>query len=69
MTFERILKDFKASYLAKTQDLPNAFAQVPTISQLYLTYGELEVFLHPTLAQKHCSEGQIVEPREMLTQK
>ena len=35
MTFEKILKDFKVSYLAKTQVLPIAFAQVPTISQLY----------------------------------
>ena len=35
MTFERILKDFKVSYLAKTQVLLIAFAQVPTISQLY----------------------------------
>ena len=37
MTFERILKDFKdfkVSYLAKTQVLPIAFAKVPTISQL-----------------------------------
>ena len=34
MTFERILKDFKVSYLAKTQVLPIAFAQVPTITQL-----------------------------------
>ena len=35
MTFERILKDFKVSYLAKTQVLPIAFAQVLTTSQLY----------------------------------
>ena len=35
MTFERILKDFKVSYVAKTQKLPITFAQVPTISQLY----------------------------------
>ena len=35
ITFERILKDFKMSYLAKTQVLQIAFAQVPTISQLY----------------------------------
>ena len=34
MTFERTLTDFKESYLAKTQVLPIAFAQVPTISQL-----------------------------------
>jgi len=35
MTFERILKDFKVPYLSKTQVLPIAFAQVPTITQLY----------------------------------
>ena len=35
MTFERILKDFKVSYLAEIQVLPITFAQVPTISQLY----------------------------------
>ena len=34
MTFERILKDFKVSYLAKTKVLPIAFAQVPKIFQL-----------------------------------
>ena len=36
MTFERTLKDFKVYYFAKTQVFPIAFAQVPTISQLYL---------------------------------
>ena len=35
MTFERILKDFEGSNLSKTQVLPIAFVQVPTISQLY----------------------------------
>ena len=35
MTFERILMDFKVSYLAKTQVLLIALAQVPAISQLY----------------------------------
>ena len=34
MTFECILKDSKVSFLAKTQVLPIAFAQVPTISHL-----------------------------------
>ena len=36
VTFERIWKDFKVSCLAKAQVLPIAFAQVPTISQLYI---------------------------------
>ena len=35
MTIERILLDFNVSYFAKTQVLPIAFAQLPTISKLY----------------------------------
>ena len=35
MTFERIFKDFKVSYLAKTQVCHIDFAQVLRISQLY----------------------------------
>ena len=35
MTFERILKDFEMSYLAKTQVCPIEFAQVPRTSQLH----------------------------------
>ena len=33
MTFERMLKDFKVSYLVETQVWPIAFAQVPRISK------------------------------------
>ena len=41
MTFERILKDFNESYLEKTQVLPIAFAQVPTITQLYFNESKI----------------------------
>ena len=37
MTFERILEDFKVSYLAKTQVCPIVFAQVPIITVIWDT--------------------------------
>ena len=48
MKCERILKDLKVSYLAKTQVYQIPFAQVPKIPQLYIpsifTSMHLEVF-------------------------
>ena len=43
MTFERILKDFKESYLAKTQVCPIAFAQVPRIPQLVVKIKKVNI--------------------------